>query len=66
MQGGALGEAGLVGGGGSLVSEGNSGGPRGSLVRGEAPKEIGVGDNWGEGSRVSKWTMAQDSGYPYC
>lgn len=38
----------------------------GSLVRGEAAREIGAGDNWGEGSRVSKWTMAQDLGYPYC
>ena len=41
-------------------------GSQGSLVRGQAAREIGVGDNLGEGSSVSKWTMAQDLGYPYC
>lgn len=51
---------------GSQVIEWTVGGPSGSLVRGEAAREIGVGDNWREGSQVSKWLVAQGSGYPYC
>lgn len=47
---------------GSQIREGTVGGPRGSLVRGQAAREIGAGDKWGEGSSVCDQMGARGPG----
>lgn len=34
----------------------------GSLVKGEAAREVGIGDSWGEGSQINKGMAVQGPG----